>query len=112
MNDTEHICRLEPNPKQTQFFESKAKYTAYGGARGGGKSWAMRTKLILLAIRYPGINILLLRRTLGELRENHILPMRQLLDGFAEYRESGREFLFPNGARIRLGYTCAHKEKK
>ena len=94
MNDTEHICRLEPNPKQTQFFESKAKYTAYGGARGGGKSWAMRTKLILLAIRYPGINILLLRRTLGELRENHILPMRQLLEGFAEYRESGREFLF------------------
>ena len=110
MNDTEHICRFEPNPKQTQFFESKAKYTAYGGARGGGKSWAMRTKLILLAIRYPSINILLLRRTLGELRENHILPMRQLLDGFAEYRESGREFLFPNGARIRLGYCDAEND--
>lgn len=110
MNDTEHICRLESNPKQTQFFESKAKYTAYGGARGGGKSWAMRTKLILLAIRYPGINILLLRRTLGELRENHILPMRQLLEGFAEYRESGREFLFPNGARIRLGYCDAEND--
>lgn len=104
------ILKLDPNPKQRQFFESKAKYTAYGGARGGGKSWAMRVKLVLLAVRYPGINILLLRRTLGELRENHIVPLRKLLGDSVTYRESTREFLFPNGARIRLGYCEAEND--
>ncbi len=104
------ILKLDPNPKQRQFFESDAKYTAYGGARGGGKSWAMRMKLILIAACNPGVNILLLRRTLGELRENHILPMRRILEGIAEYRESAREFMFPNRARIRLGYCDAEND--
>lgn len=70
-----------PNAKQEAFFHAQTRYVAYGGARGGGKSWAMRMKLILLALRYEGISILLLRRTLGELRENHILPMTKILDG-------------------------------
>jgi len=95
---------IRPNPKQKEFFRSKAKYTAYGGARGGGKSWAMRVKMIMLASHYAGINILLLRRTLGELRENHIIPLRALLNGVAVYRDSAKEFLFPNGSRIKLGY--------
>ncbi|MEG1743809.1 MAG: hypothetical protein RR246_06535, partial [Clostridia bacterium] len=68
----QNIINLKPSKKQLEFFMAKSKYIAYGGARGGGKSWAMRIKLILLAARYDGINILLLRRTLGELRENHI----------------------------------------
>ena len=58
---------LRPNKKQEAFFNSQHRYTAYGGARGGGKSWAMRTKFVLLALKHPGIQILLLRRTLGEL---------------------------------------------
>lgn len=95
---------IKPNPKQKEFFMSKAKYTAYGGARGGGKSWAMRMKLILLAAKHDGINILLLRRTLGELRENHLIPLRAMLNGAAVYRDSSKEFLFPNGSRIKLGY--------
>ncbi len=95
---------IEPNEKQRAFFESTAKYTAYGGARGGGKSWAMRMKLILLALNYNGIQILLLRRTLAELRENHLLPMMSLLKGVATYIASEKEFRFNNGSRIKLGY--------
>lgn len=95
---------VEPNEKQRAFFESTAKYTAYGGARGGGKSWAMRMKLILLALNYEGIQILLLRRTLAELRENHLLPMTAILKGVAKYSASEKEFCFPNGSRIKLGY--------
>ena len=37
-----------PNPRQAEFFRAQARHTAYGGARGGGKSWAMRRKLVLL----------------------------------------------------------------
>ncbi len=101
---------VTPNAKQQEFFEATAKYTAYGGARGGGKSWAMRMKLIMLAVNYDGINILLLRRTLGELRENHILPLQKLLKGIAEYREVQKEFRFKNGSRIKLGYCDAESD--
>ncbi len=93
-----------PSPRQTEFFLSRARHTAYGGARGGGKSWAMRRKLVLLALNYPELNILLLRRTLPELRENHILPLQRELYGTAPYNASERVFNFPNGSRIKLGY--------
>ena len=36
-------------PKQTLFLKDKHRHIAYGGARGGGKSWAVRTKSKLLA---------------------------------------------------------------
>ncbi len=101
---------ISPNKKQKEFFESTARYTAYGGARGGGKSWAMRMKMVMLAAAHPGINILLLRRTLGELRENHILPLQKMLGGSVEYREVQKEFRFPNGSRIKLGYCDAESD--
>ena len=93
-----------PNPKQQAFFLSTAPHTAYGGARGGGKSWAMRRKLVLLALRYPGLNELLLRRTLPELQENHVLPLLKELSGCVSYHQTQRCFTFPNGSRIKLGY--------
>ena len=46
---------------------------------GGGKSFVARIKAILLALYYPGIQILLLRRTYGELLENHVLPLQKEL---------------------------------
>ncbi len=99
-----------PNKKQIEFFEATQKYVAYGGARGGGKSWAMRMKLVLLALNYDGIQMLLLRRTLGELRENHLLPLMKLLDGAARYIASEKEFRFRNGSRLKLGYCDAEND--
>ena len=93
-----------PNPKQAEFFRSTARHTAYGGARGGGKSWAMRRKLVLLALNYPGLNVLIMRRTLPELRENHVIPLLKELKGAAKYNAAERVFKFPNGSRLRLGY--------
>ena len=75
-----------PNPKQVEFFRAKAKHIAYGGARGGGKSWAMRRKFVMLAMNYDGLRLLLLRRTRQELRENHILPLQAELYGYARYK--------------------------
>jgi phage terminase large subunit len=83
---------------------AKKKYIAYGGARGGGKSWAMRTKCYLLALKYPGIKILLLRRTFQELEANHIIPLQITLKGIATYFSSKRLFRFPNDSHIKLGY--------
>lgn len=94
----------KPNVKQKSFFLSRKRYIGYGGARGGGKSWALRTKFVLLALKYPGLKLLLLRKTLPELRENHILPLMSMLYGIAKYNKDERAFTFPNGSRIRLGY--------
>lgn len=101
---------IRPNKKQKEFFCSQHRYVAYGGARGGGKSWAMRTKFVLLALKHPGIQILLLRRTLGELRDNHIIPLQKLLAEAATYSETKKEFVFPNGSRIKLGYCDSEQD--
>jgi len=98
------VLRGAPNPQQRAFFLCTARHVAYGGARGGGKSWAMRRKFVLLALRHPNLQLLLLRRTLPELMENHGRPLQRELAGIASYNAGSRAFLFRNGARIRLGY--------
>ena len=99
-----------PNPRQKEFFLSRARHTAYGGARGGGKSWAMRRKFVLLALRYEGLQLLLLRRTLPELLENHVRPLLAELSGTVSYNATQRVFSFPNGSRIKLGYCDLEKD--
>lgn len=93
-----------PNNRQIEFFNATHRHVAYGGARGGGKSWAMRRKFVLLALQYAGLKLLLLRRTLPELRENHILPLQAELTGVAKYNADEKAFTFTNGSRIKLGY--------
>ena len=95
-------------PKQTLFLKDKHRHIAYGGARGGGKSWAVRTKSKLLAFRYPGIKILIVRKTYKELQNNHIEQMTAELAGFAKYNRSDKMFRFPNGSTISFGY-CANE---
>ena len=87
-----------PNPKQDLFLRASAPRVAYGGARGGGKSWVLRRKLVILSARYPGLKSLLLRRTLAELEGNHTQPLLKELNGFAKYTKDSKTFAFPNGA--------------
>lgn len=98
----------KPNPKQVRFFTSKTRHVCYGGAKMSGKSWAARVLCVMLACRYPGLNILLLRRTLKELRDNHTTKLIQLLYGIARYNSTESVFTFPNQSRIILGY-CDHE---
>ena len=66
----------EVNPKQAEFFKSKALYTGYGGARGGGKSWAVQRLATLGCVKYAGIRVLIVRRQYSDLLENHIEPLK------------------------------------
>ena len=106
-----HEVVIEPTEKQLRFLRMKKKHNGYGGARGGGKSWVLRTKAVLLANRYgrpdpwsEGIKICIVRRTLVDVRNNHIVPMRILLNGLAKFNQAERTFYFPNGATIHFEY--------
>ena len=93
-----------PQPKQLDFIRARTKHVAYGGARGGGKSWAVRTEAKGLAEKFPGIKILIVRRTYPELVNNHVNPLREELTSFARYSKSEKVFKFPNGSTIKMGY--------
>lgn len=101
----------QPNEKQRQFLLSRHRYTAYGGARGGGKTWAVRCKALAGALHYPGIRILILRRTYNELEATLIQPMLDLLaglegegEGIYSYHAGTRSLRFGNGSLIRFGH--------
>ncbi|MBO4216353.1 MAG: phage terminase large subunit [Clostridia bacterium] len=95
-----------PTEKQKLFLKAKKKHIGFGGARGGGKSFAVRMKAKLLALRYPKIKIMIIRRTYPELMNNHISFLLNELEGAAKYDRSEYEFVFFNGSRIKFGY-CA-----
>lgn len=94
------------NPKQEAFFKARRRFVGYGGARGGGKSWAIDRKAPLMALRFAGIKILLLRRTYKDLERNHVRALKSLLRDIAKYSEMKKCFEFPNGSILELGY-CA-----
>lgn len=95
-----------PSAKQAQFLADQHKHVAFGGARGGGKSWAVRTKAILLALKYPGIKQLIVRRTYPELINNHVTQLRQQLHGVATYNDKDKVIKFASGSTIHFAY-CA-----
>ena len=94
----------EPNEKQKIALKANKKHIGYGGARGGGKSWFVRTKSKLLCLNYPGIKILIVRRTYPELVNNHINFLINELYGIASYNKSDKVFTFQNGSTIKFGY--------
>lgn len=107
-----------PSEKQEQFLLDGHKYIAYGGARGGGKSWAVRVKAVLLCLEYPGIKVMIIRRTYPELQENHILPLCEMLGcgaedparRIAEYNDSKKNIVFPSGSRIIFRYCSSRRD--
>lgn len=95
----------EANPKQALFYQSRTLYTAYGGARGGGKTHALRVKAVGGALRWPGIRILIIRRTYPELQSSHIEPICRMVPcSLAAYNVSLRQMNFVNGSVIRFGH--------
>ena len=108
----------KPTPKQELFLSADKKFIAFGGARGGGKSFAVRMKASLLALRYAGIKVMIVRKTYPELTENHINPMCEMLkcyhpdrsERIASYNDSKKNIVFPNGSRILFRYCDNDKD--
>ena len=98
---------FEPNEgPQTEFLAASEREVFYGGARGGGKSYAM----LVDPLRYcdkQKHRALLIRRTMPELRDliNHSQHLYPKAYPGAKWREQEKEWKFPSGARIEFGYA-------
>ena len=108
----------KPSEKQVLFLQARQKYVGYGGARGGGKSWAVRVKAVLLCMKHPGIKVMIVRKTYPELQENHIVPLCEMLhtgaedkdERLASYNDSKKHIVFPNGSRILFRYCDTERD--
>lgn len=109
MNVDIHLGK--PQPKQREFMLATEKYVAFGGARGGGKSWAVREKAKRLAMKWGGIKILIIRKTYLDLRDNHIIPLKaDLPSRYIPYKEVDKSFEFPNGSRIKCSFFATEAD--
>lgn len=105
----------KPSPKQELFLKDTHNVVIFGGARGGGKSWSVRVKAIILALAHPGIKMMVVRKTYPELMANHIKPLRETLrigqkGSIAKYNDSKKEITFKNGSTILFGYCDTDKD--
>lgn len=87
--------------------EAIEKYpiTGFGGARGGGKSFALRNILLLRRFKYSGSSGTIFRQTYPELEANHIRPLlaeHPYLRPF--WNESKKLLSLPNGSTLQFSH--------
>ena len=101
-----HQVLFHPNEgPQTDFLAAGEKDVLYGGAAGGGKSYAMLVDPLRYAHR-KAHRALILRRSMPELREmidksRELYP--QAFPG-AKFREVEKLWNFPSGAKVEFGF--------
>lgn len=91
--------------RQAAFLKSEAAETLFGGAAGGGKSYAQLVDALVFAMRYPGSRQLILRRTLRELERSLILVSEQLYpQAVGKFVRSDAIWRLVNGSMIEFGH--------
>lgn len=108
--------RLEP--KSVAAFTTLATEVLYGGAAGGMKSFTLRASAIRWCADVPGIQVYLFRRTLPDLRDNHLrgpsslhfMLADYLEKGHVKYRQVENEFEFWNGSVLHLCYCDSEND--
>ncbi len=108
-----HIHDYQPYGNAVELFYCKAPEVLYEGAAGTGKSRACIEKLHLLAMKYPGAKLLMVRKTLVSLSgsgiqtyEQHVAKEHLATGEVQFFGGSTREpasYRYKNGSRIVLG---------
>lgn len=114
----ESTVLFDPHPKQVGIMQRLAarlqgagpsKFFVYGN-RGGGKSVMARMFLHAMALTYPGLKYVVVRRNLPDLRQNHLIYVGQELRMMGgDFHETFLQAKYPNGS---IGfYRCCENEK-
>lgn len=114
MAKTQIAVDFHLHPKQLEAYNSQATEILYGGAAGGGKSYYLRIAAIMWALRCPGAQIYLVRRSQPDLIANHLYGIGGFIDlldtlssqGFVRFKVKQNEYHFSNGSIIFLRH-CA-----
>lgn len=107
MND----INLSITRKQKAFIDATETEVLFGGAAGGGKSYAQCIDAMLFALEYPKSKQLLLRRTFPELELSILRTVRELYPSdiwrYNVQQHTGR---FTNGSLIDFGYINSEQD--
>lgn len=96
--------------KQWQFMNDPHKFRLYGGAKGGGKSHAMRMECVKQCLSAKNVRGIALRRTNKEIEENMVTPMLgELPPSMYTYNATDNIVTFKNGSTLRFSY-CRNKK--
>lgn len=105
--------RISLQPKQREFMAAIENYpvTLFGGARGGGKSYALRNIFLLRRFIYPNSTGAIFRKTYPELEANHIRPLLTEHPYLREYYNESKKILtLPNGSILRFCHCESEKD--
>lgn len=102
---------LSVTRRQLEFIRSTARETLFGGAAGGGKSYAQLIDALLFAMKYPASRQLILRRTFPELKRSLIQVSLTLYPKeWGTYGESNHLWTFRNKSLIEFGFCDSEND--
>lgn len=97
--------KIKITKKQQEFIDCDANEVLYGGAAGGGKSWAQVIDAFLYALKYAKSRQLILRRTYPELEKSLIrVALGMYPQTVWKYNAAKHSGKFANGSVIDFGF--------
>jgi hypothetical protein len=111
----EQELRIRLQPKQSELWDywdnSDVTRLGFGGARGGAKSGGGRRCMLLRRLKYAQTTGLILRRSLKELEQSHLLKLFEEYPALRTYyREQKKQLILPNGSSLFFGSAQNEKD--
>lgn len=101
--DVSAIANFSPKQEEVFRYIGKKSRIFAGGARGGGKSHLAVAIAVLSALQFPGLRVMIIRRSMEELRQqliDNLLLKLYRPDELFQWRRSIKTADFPNGSKI------------